>query len=385
MTRKKGHIISLSLAFSCAYHIFLVIAYGGFPVSYYPDELWILSTGLYLVNAREKVIPPTVLSDKTLMLPIFEGALYKVLGFPNFLYFLCIWNILIVVLLLVFSYKLGSLYFSDEWTGVATMILIAFNWHIGWYAHRLLPDIAMIALEFAVLTFYLEYHKNKKVKNMFLCGATGALALWTKEAALYLLPCLMILMFIEKKPQVPDLLWMAIGFLFGFCPFAIVSMLRYGDPLMPFISRLHQFGGSNKGILFNFFFVQALPASIGILTVPFYVDSFIRLFKQKRFFLPLISLFSLSFYLFLIPYGLRDQYMIHYTPYFILMSAPSLRRIVASCLRKYGSKGLLVMIVVVLFTNISPRRADLYTWNFLHQRIMRIDKYNSIAEMIASR
>jgi hypothetical protein len=42
------------------------------------------------------------------------------------------------------------------------------------------------------------------------------------------------------------------------------------------------------------------------------------------------------------------------------------------------------MVAVVLFTNISPRREDLYTWVFLHQRMMGIDKYGSIAKLIAS-
>ena len=380
---RKSQLIVLALACSCVYHIFLAIAYGGFPVSYYPDELWILSTGLYLVGAEIRAIPPTVLMDKTLMLPLFEGILYRIFGFPNFLYLLCTWDILIVILLLVFSYRLGSLYFNDEWAGIAAAILIAFNWHIGWYVHRLLPDIAMVAFEFATLTFYLEYCKNRRTKSLLLCGVSAALALWAKESALYLLPCLIMLISIEKRAQASSFLWLAIGFTLGFSPFAAISMLRYGNPIMPFIARLQQFEGSNRGVLFNIFFIQALPASIGLLTVLFYIDSFIKLVKQKRFFLPLTSLFSLSFYFFLIPYGLRDQYMVHFTPFFILTSALSLRQTVATCLRRYGLKGALIMVIVVLFTNISPRREDPFTWIFLHQRMMKIDKYGSIREFIA--
>lgn len=383
--RNRGRLILLSLICSCAYHIFLAIGYGGFPLPYYPDEMWIISTGLYLVGAEIKAIPPVVLTDKTLMLPLFEGVLYKIFGFPNFLYLLCIWDIVTAISLIVFSYRLGSLYFDDEWTGITAAILIAFNWHIGWYTHRLLPDIAMIAFEFATLTFYLEYSKNKRTRSLLLCGAAAALALWTKESALYLLPCLIALIFAEKKTQASSFLWLAIGFILGFSPFAAISMLRYGNPIMPFVARLQQFRGSSRGVLFNFFFIEALPASIGLLTVPFYIDSFIKLLKQKKPFLPLISLFSLSFYFFLMPYGLRDQYMVHYTPLFMLTSALSLRQTVATCLRRYGLKGILVMVAVVLFTNMSPRSEDPYTWIFLHQRMMKIDKYNSIREFIASK
>jgi len=378
---KKSPLIVLSLAGSCCYHVFLAITYGGFPLDYYPDELQLLSTGLYLVNAGEKVFPQIVLSDKTLMVPLFEGILYKVLGFPNFLYFLCIWDILTVVLLLLFSYRLGSLYFDDEWTGITAAILFAFNWHIGWYAHRLMGDVMMTAFEFAALTFYLEYCKSKRTRSLLLCGLTSALALWTKESALYLLPFLFVSLFIEKRSQV-KWRWMATGFLLGFCPFAVVSLLRYGNPIMPFMLRLQQSTMWGE-IKFNFFYIQALPASIGVFTVLLYIDSFIRLLKQKKLVLPLASLLSLSVYLFLHPTGTRDLYLVHYTPFFILASAPSLRKTVASCLERYGLKGILVMAVVVLFTNVSPRSEDPYTWISLHQRMMQIDKYGSIGKLIA--
>jgi len=89
--RRKSQLIHLSLTCSTVYHIFLAIAYGGPPVSYYPDEFWILSTGLQLVDAGVNVIPPTVLVDRTLMPPLFEGTLYRVFGFPRFLCLLCTW------------------------------------------------------------------------------------------------------------------------------------------------------------------------------------------------------------------------------------------------------------------------------------------------------
>jgi len=52
-------------------------------------------------------------------------------------------------------------------------------------------------------------------------------------------------------------------------------MLRYGNPIMPFMSRLQQFRRSSRDILLNLFFIQALSASIGLLTIPFYIGNFI--------------------------------------------------------------------------------------------------------------
>ena len=102
------------------------------------------------------------------------------------------------VLLLIFSHRLATLYFDDEWAGITAAILVAFNWHIGWYTHRLLPDIAMTAFEVATLAYYLEYRRGGRRANLILCGYASTFALWTKESALYLLPRIITLLVFEE-------------------------------------------------------------------------------------------------------------------------------------------------------------------------------------------
>jgi len=357
--------------------------------SSYPDEVWTVSTGIYL--ARD--VPLAMFSfpvtpERAVSLPLFIGIMYRLLGFPWFLYFLCSWNALTMAILLLSAYFIGEFFF-DKKTGILAALLIGSNWFIGWYGNRLLEDVGMVAFEFLSIAFYCKYLRQHNWKYLFVSGFAAALAILTKESALYLLlPLMTVFMLRKENRKLRDVSMFIVSFIIGLSPFMYVSYIRYGNPLYPIFLRLTQFKGTSPGILFNSSYIDMIPFALGLIVFLILIWSLVLLIKKKLFLFPMWAVYCLAVYVFLIPYGPFDKYMTHYIPIFLLMSAFGLKNVTEACLKKYGWIGIIPVPLALLFTNLygpplfySFSQGAFVMPMFLYQRL-RWDKYGAISQLI---
>jgi 4-amino-4-deoxy-L-arabinose transferase-like glycosyltransferase len=333
------------------------------------------------------------MSDKAIMLPVFEGITYKALGFPAFLYMLCSWNIATMCILIVSTYCIGKHYFNEK-TGLLATFLVGLNWHVIWFGQRLLGDIGMIAFEFASIAFFLKYTKSRNGAYLLASGLGGALAIWTREAALYLYPPLLLMLIILHRPKIRDLIPLSLGFIAGFAPFMIISNLKYGDPLHPFLERFAEVGiqrATTTGITFNANFILGLPFSIGTIVLMFFMIGLYVLLKKRQLLLPVWGAYSLAPYLFVFTKPYWDQYIVHYTPIFLIIAAVGLKQITEWGISRYGDKAVIIAALTCLSTNLYTSPA-IYSFSkgrfvmpiFLHQRLAFVgaNKYPDIAQLI---
>ncbi len=343
------------------YHCILAWLYGGYPIKHYPDEYWNIITGMYLVGEASTPVVP----DKMILLHVYIGALYKALGFPWFLYSLCSWGILSLLLLMLGAYLVGRYYLKSEKIGYLSALLVGWNWQLSWYEHRVLNDAILGA--FMVLTFGLiaAYLEKREAKVAALIGVSLALCLWAKESALYLIPPLIIWAFamvLTNSLDAKHLAISSISFLLTFSLFAMVCQFRYGHPLYPLLMRIKWYGIFEKQYIpfyFNTNIACWLPFALGATLLPllFALLGFIYLYKNRLLFLPTWAIYCYLFHIFLVPtLPHSDQHMVHYTPLFLIIASYGL----SEFLEKISSEKSLPRQVLPLLILLIIASTNLY-------------------------
>lgn len=343
------------------YHCILAWLYGGYPIKHYPDEYWNIITGMYLVGEA----PAPVVPDKMILLHVYIGALYKTLGFPWFLYGLCSWCILSLLLLMLGAYLVGKHYLKNEKIGYFSALLVGWNWQLSWYGHRVLNDVILGA--FMIFTFGLVamYWEKREMKIAALIGISLAFCLWAKESALYLIPPLIIwilLTVLTNGLEAKHLTIFSISFLLTFSLFATICLVRYGHPLYPLVRRIEWYGIFEKQYIplyFNINIAGWLPFALGAVLLPFLFAllGFIYLYKNRLLFLPTWAIYCYLFHIFLVPtLPHSDQHMVHYTPLFLITAAYGL----SEFLEKFSHKRSLPRKILPFLALLMIASTNLY-------------------------
>ena len=382
------------------YHLILAVLYGSALDSGYPDSFWYIGAGLAVSGAKDVSASATkrvliagtgnvseIARDQPPVLPLFIAGIYELFGFPQFVNYLWIWNVLTMWLLLTATYHISYLLFDRRTAALATL-LMGFNWHIGWYGQMLLVDVSVTAFAFTAILFYLRYLRSVDVRNLILSGLFSSIAFWTKMTSIYLhLPVLIILLL--KKESRIKFHYFIIGFVIGQVLLAPICYLYGGSPLLPFVvsARAHLVGGGNIDALIqsflqpssiglqSFSYLKLMPLSLGFPAFFFSILGIIHLVRQRSLMLPAWALYGLSIYSLAIR-PVRDQYMVHFTPLFIVLASIGLIKVI----ERYKLSRVTVLFLVVLtvlFTN-SARPLLFYSFSdgfvsplFLHQRLGR--------------
>lgn len=382
----------MAVAVTIGYQTVLAILYGGYPFyRMYPDEFWIISNAVFLTKSMPlsafPFYPKNIAADKVIALPLFEATLHEMLGFPLFLYFLCIWNIAIMTILICCAYIIGKQFFGQK-VGYLAALLIGWNWHIGWYGQRLLLDAGMMAFEFLTIVLYLRYIRNGDLKYLFASGLAAALTIWTKETALFLLPPIIVLLMLKNRQKISYTPIFLVAVIIGISPFMYICNMRYGNPLFPFVSRWTQFQAASPGLVLNTYYVMQIPFSISLIVSLFLILGIILLIKKRNYLFLVWGAFPIAFYMFIVPFGGWDYYLINYTPILLTIAAVGLENVTDIFIKKWGKIGIVPIPLSLVFTNLygspmlySLSRGKISTLTFLHQRV-QWNKYDAISQLI---
>ena len=107
------------------YHLILAVLYGSALNSGYPDSFWYIGAGLAVSGAKDVSASATkrvlitgtgnvseIAPDQPPVLPLFIAGIYELFGFPQFVNYLWIWNVLTMWLLLTATYHISYLLFD---------------------------------------------------------------------------------------------------------------------------------------------------------------------------------------------------------------------------------------------------------------------------------
>ncbi len=337
---------SFLVATPIAYHVVLAYLYGAELLdSPFPDVWGYVSTGLYLVGEEVAVC----VRDMPLVLPLFCGTLYIVLGFPTFLYYLWFWNAAIMSLAIVSAYALMSKLY-DRKTGVLAALLLGFNWNAGYYGQLLLVDFAWAAFALASLAFLVKYlGEREDERSLLLSGVLAAVACWTKFVAFYTyLPIFFGLMLAKKLTRRALGIGLA-GFVLGSLFFMLVCLLRYGNPIEPILNEYRVIAPKGEVRLeFTPQYFAWVHKAIGFLPhVLMFVGVAASLAKRK-FLLPIWAHYGILVYSF----GLLTvcwQYTAHMMFLFALLAAVGEAALFDAAYR-IGRRGLRVLALALVGT-----------------------------------
>jgi len=375
----------ISIVAIIAYHAALAVLYGGYPSGIYPDEYWFIGNGLHLVGVEVPQGIETV-AEKEIVLALFLGSLYRLFGFPLFLYISFLWNILVMLILIISGYLVGRQFFGKE-VGLLAALLFGINWFIGWFGQRLVAEVGMIAFGLFGLALYGIWLNKRKAIYLVTSGIAFALSMWTRTSAYFVLLPMIIFILAELLKEsrgisqlARNLGLIAAGFIILLFPFMWISYIGFGNPLASLIMR----GSYGLGVLFkgfSIFYMTILLYALGLVSPLFFIGLTILIKKRKLLF-PLWSLFPILIYM-MVAWAYRvDYYVVECLPIALFVTAPGLNWLIKECINRFGRVGLLLPAVLMLSTNLSfYRKGSLIV--FLHERLQLLpNKYEQIPELV---
>ena len=354
------------------YHVILGFLFGGFPLGSCPDEEWVISLGIYLVEnvSPEEFVGTLVAKDKPLLLPLFIGYSFKLFGFPTFLYILFTWGVAQIGFLMLGVYLLAREVLDKRTAYIATLI-VGWNWHIGWYAHRLLNDVMAVGLALVAAGLLSLYLREPRLRYLVFSGVVAGLALWTKEVSLYILLPFLVYFIIVRLRQIPhktllrDILCIIFSTVVVSTPFMAICALKLGNPILPFLLKVHKYlyatGSAHKRYLFfHTYYIYWILFALGLFVTLLAVFGLFLLIKCKKLLIPLWFFFLLSIYVFIYPFRVYDHYSIHYTPLLIIAASYGLWRILDAIRYRLGNKEQVYLIISGLFIAFILVNTNLY-------------------------
>lgn len=301
-----------------AYHIILAFLYGAELLdSPFPDVWGYVSTGLYFVGEDVAMGVRTM----PLVLPLFCGVLYIVLGFPTFLFYLWIWNAVIMSIAILSSYVVMSRLY-DKKTGVLAALLLGFNWNAGHYGQLLLVDFAWAAfalLSLALMLMYLDRRASKHL--LFLSSFVAAVACWTKFVAFYIYLPLFFGLLVAKKMSRREASIALAGLILGNAFFMLACLIRYGNPVEPIVSEYRVVAPKGEVCLeFTPQYFAWVHKAIGLVPHILMLIGVAASLARRRFLIPVWAHYGILVYSF----GLLTvcwQYTAHMMFLFVLLAA----------------------------------------------------------------
>ena len=349
---------------SILYHLILAILYGSPLDVWYSDPYWYVGTGLTIAGNSGALL----VQDQPPVLPFFIAFIYRAFGFPNFGNYLWLWNVATMTILVFGTYRLTEYYFNLQTANIATL-LIAFNWHIGWYGQMLLVDTTVVSFMFLSLSAHIKYLRHGQRRYLYLAGFLTSVTIWTKLVSIVLfLPVITFLLFrdIKNRIRIADFV---LGFLFGQLLLIPITSL-YTLPLVPILAQ----GGGRLGQLIasirefkllslgNLYYFMLIPFSISFPLTLFFLIGLWELVKQKKYFFPIWSAYAIFLYSFLITPRI-DQYAVHFTPLLILIASFGVTRFIEK-INVNRRASMMFILVLVLCTNSAFPLPLLFGRNF---------------------
>ena len=302
------------------YHCILAYLYGGELLdSVFPDPWAYTSTGLYLVGQDSAVY----VNDLPIVLPLFAGFLYLLLGFPSFLFYLWLWGAITMVALILGTY-ISVRYSLDHRTALVASALVALNWNLGWIGQELLTDVGSVAFALLSLGLLFQYLHSGKRLVLIASGLLLALSIWTKFSSLYAyVPVVSLVAFQKLNSKQKRLCWFS-SLVAGQFPFLFILYSRFGDPFFPIRNLLTRtYGGAVAHVSLNptSVYIEWLPDSLGYPALFFLVCGLVFMVSERKLLFPVWSTYLLLVYSLLVTPPVYFQYVTHFSPILLVCSS----------------------------------------------------------------
>jgi len=258
-----------------------------------------------------------------MVLPLFLGFLYLLLGFPKFLFYLWLWNAITMTTLILGTY-VSVKYLFDRDVALVASALVGLNWNVGWIGQELLVDVGSLAFALLSLGLLFEYLRSAKRLELVASGSLLAISMWTKFSSLYAyVPVISLIMFQRLKPKQERLCWLSS---FAVCqiPFLFVLHSRFGDPFFPIRNLFTRtYGGAVAHLSLSptSTYIGWLPESLGYPALLFLLCGFILMMAKGELLFPAWSTYLLLVYSLLITPPVYFQYVTHFSPILLVCSS----------------------------------------------------------------
>ncbi len=372
----------MAVVIPIVFHVIMAWMYGGELLdTEFPDPWAYVSTGLFLVG-QENAIP---LPQVPVVLPMFSGILYVILGFPEFLFYLWLWNAITLTILIVAVYDVTRNYYDVRNASLASL-LVGLNWRIGTNGQQLLTDIPLVAFSLLGLCLLLRYRQHYDTFHLFCSGFVSSIACWTKFSFIYLfLPILLFVSVREIGRQRKGWISFIAGLVVSQALFLGVRWIRYSDPF----AEIGMEAKTHIHLGFTPLYLAHLPEYLGYPALLFAILGLIYSLKERRYLIPAWAIYGTAFYTFLVTPPRYYQYSTHFLPAFLILAGVGLCRISEILARPRQTVfqrflGFLLVGITVLLTNSHFKKTSKttyikiwkytvfktrYVMRFLHQKL----------------
>jgi len=364
------------------FHVIMAWMYGGELLdTEFPDPWAYVSTGLFLVG-QDNAIP---VPELPVVLPIFSGILYVILGFPDFLFYLWLWNAITLSILILAVYHVTRHYY-DRRSALLASLLVGLNWRIGTNGQQLLVDVPLVAFSLLDLCLLIEYKKHQDAIPALCLGIVFSIAFWTKFSFIYLfLPILLLVFVREMGRQRVGWIYFISGLVISQAFFLGVRWIRYGDPF----AGIRMVAKKHIRLGFSSLYLEHFPEYLGYPAIVFAILGLVYSLRKRRFLIPSWAIYGTAVYTFLVTPPRYFQYSVHFLPAFLILAGIGLAK-TCGILARFRqsvfprSLRLLLMGVTVLLTNSHFKETSKttyvkiwkytifktrYTMRFLHQKL----------------
>ncbi len=273
---RRERLDRLMIGLLIIFHVIMAWKYGGELLdTEFPDPWAYVSTGLFIIG-QENALPQLELP---VVLPVFSGILYVLLGFPDFLFYLWLWNAITLGILVFATYYVTRYYYGRR-SALLASLLVGLNWRIGTNGQQLLVDVPLVAFFLLDLLLLIKYRQRQDSFYALCFSIVFSIAFWTKYSFIYLfLPILLLVLVRESEEYSSGWIYFILGFVVSQTFFLGIRWARYGDPLtkIMLVARKHiQFG-------FSPLYLNHFPEYLGYPALLFSVLGFVYSLKDRRF------------------------------------------------------------------------------------------------------
>ena len=257
------------------------------------------------------------------VLPLFSGLLYVILGFPEFLFYLWLWNAITLSILVLAVFYVTRHYY-DRRSALLASLLVGLNWRIGTNGQQLLVDVPLVAFSLLGLCLLLEYTQHYDTIYLLFSGIVFSIACWTKLSFIYLfLPILLFVSAREIGRRRKGWIYFIVGLAVSQVFFLGVRWIRYGDPLAGIGGEVR----THIQLGFSPLYLEHFPEYLGYPALVFSILGFMYSLKEGRYLIPGWAIYGTAVYSFLITPPRYYQYFTHFLPAFLILAGVGLCKI----------------------------------------------------------
>src|SRR5581483_2429709 len=312
------------------------------------DALWYHLTlpKIYLSTHTISHIPGGLLyfSDMPRMIEmLYTGALSigneTIAKFAHFLF---------GILITISVYKISRFYLNRTYSLLASLAFYS-NLVVAWLSTTAYIDLGRTFYEVLALWAFLLFEKNKKTQWLFICSVLLGFAISTKLIAMGSLFIFSVLIVVQKRNILKNLLILNGVSLLIASPWFLFSFLNTGNPIYPFFTGRYDSALNLNPIKFfpavfhELLFAQDPISPIYLIIVPLLL-CYLYKFKKEIMVIPLYVLLGLICW-YVVPQTGGGRFLIAYLPAFSVLSLQVTNFVKDEVLKKIII-GLIVFIAV---------------------------------------